>query len=299
MNLQEAYKTLELKQSSSPEEIKQKYKELAKKYHPDINKDPNSTNKLKEINAAYDTLKSYNESPANFLNNIREQRIPEHIHLEATISFKESVLGVHHKIKFSRQAKCNNCEGNGEVQKNNGCKTCKGRGKIVTTNKNMTFIQTCTSCYGQAETEICKTCQGNTYMNSDVTLDVNIPSGIQDSNILRLAGCGNFAMNFMGMERNTDVFLKINVTPYKNLSLNDQGNVISNLQISLLEALQGTTKSIDTILDERTITIPPKSKNKDEIIIPNLGVNKKDQKVILEVIYPENINSLVEALKDK
>ncbi len=46
------YNILGVDRNSSKEEIKKAYKRLAKKYHPDINKDPGSTDKFKEINEA-------------------------------------------------------------------------------------------------------------------------------------------------------------------------------------------------------------------------------------------------------
>ena len=46
------YKILGVEKNSTKDEIKKAYKNLAKKYHPDINKDSNATEKFKEINEA-------------------------------------------------------------------------------------------------------------------------------------------------------------------------------------------------------------------------------------------------------
>ncbi|HLD87379.1 MAG TPA: molecular chaperone DnaJ [Candidatus Nanoarchaeia archaeon] len=46
------YKTLGVPKGASTDEIKKAYKSLAKKYHPDINKDPSASDKFKEINEA-------------------------------------------------------------------------------------------------------------------------------------------------------------------------------------------------------------------------------------------------------
>ena len=46
------YKTLGVEKNASQDEIKKAYKNLAKKYHPDINKESGATDKFKEINEA-------------------------------------------------------------------------------------------------------------------------------------------------------------------------------------------------------------------------------------------------------
>ena len=53
MNRQEAYNLLELQQGASDEQIKNAYKQMAKKYHPDINKEEGAETKFKDINQAY------------------------------------------------------------------------------------------------------------------------------------------------------------------------------------------------------------------------------------------------------
>ena len=50
------YDTLDISQNASSEEIKKAYRRLARKYHPDINKEAEAENKFKEINAAYEIL---------------------------------------------------------------------------------------------------------------------------------------------------------------------------------------------------------------------------------------------------
>ena len=56
MSLEEAKKILGIKDTSNKEEIKHKWRQLAKKYHPDINKNPDAKSIMQEINAAMETI---------------------------------------------------------------------------------------------------------------------------------------------------------------------------------------------------------------------------------------------------
>jgi len=50
------YETLGINENASADEIKKAYRKLARKYHPDINKEESAVDKFKEINAAYEVL---------------------------------------------------------------------------------------------------------------------------------------------------------------------------------------------------------------------------------------------------
>ncbi len=62
-NYQQKYKAsldlLEVSEGVDDKQLKTAYRRKAKKYHPDINKDPNATQKFQEINDAYNFLSEY------------------------------------------------------------------------------------------------------------------------------------------------------------------------------------------------------------------------------------------------
>jgi molecular chaperone DnaJ len=50
------YGVLGISRTASPDDIKRAYRQLARKYHPDVNPDPSAQEQFKEINAAYEVL---------------------------------------------------------------------------------------------------------------------------------------------------------------------------------------------------------------------------------------------------
>ncbi len=56
MDYKDYYKTLGVSKTASEGEIKTAYRKLARRYHPDVNKDPQAEDKFKEVNEAYQVL---------------------------------------------------------------------------------------------------------------------------------------------------------------------------------------------------------------------------------------------------
>lgn len=312
MNFDEACAILEISSTATPEEAKKKYRQLTKKHHPDVNKSEGSEDKFKKINEAYRIFGAGKDQPLdndagfnwgnayNPFSKINHNLKPaEHIALNHEISFKDSILGCKIDLKFKRNIKCKDCNGNGSVTLNNGCDKCNGLGQVTKRQGNMIFVSTCDKCYGKHNKENCKTCIGSGLLDADTDISVSVPGGIQTGNILRLNGMGNFAGNFGPMDQYTDAHLQLKITPDSDLTF-DGTNVIFNLKLSLLDAIKGCKKNVKTLLGDKEIEIKPSSKNKEEIIIPNVGVNSiGNQNVILNVLYPNNLDKLIEVLSEE
>jgi molecular chaperone DnaJ len=61
MSKRDYYEVLGVQKGASEDEIKKSYRNLAKKYHPDLNKEPGAEEKFKEASEAYDTLSDSNK----------------------------------------------------------------------------------------------------------------------------------------------------------------------------------------------------------------------------------------------
>ena len=290
MNKQEAYKILEISSSASEEEIKKQYKKLAKKWHPDSNKDPNATEKLKSVNEAYNFLKNYTEQPDQNYYKL------ENINTYTKISFRESVLGTKVNLKYNRTVKCDDCNGDGSL-KDKSCKDCGGKGIKITRQGNSVMSQTCMTCYFSNKTP-CSSCNQLGYKDANISVSVSIPPGITNFSTLRLQGIGNYIPgNTMFFNEYTDVYLSVEVEEEQNMKIIGN-NIYSECTISLLDALNGKELEVKTIEGTKKINIPLKTKNKDEIKIPKLGVaNVGDHVFVINVEYPEDISSLIKLLE--
>jgi molecular chaperone DnaJ len=335
MNKQEAYKELGLNPSASEDDIKSAFRKAAAKNHPDKFSDPNekqkAEEKFKKLNTAQQVLLS--KEPENnftfnngsgfnpfggpfnraniedlfndFFNhqtNANNKRIhKDDIYININLSFEESILGCEKEIKYNRDSRCNKCNGNGKIPGPATCKTCQGRGRIIIQQGHFRLEQGCPVCRGNGgKLDVCNECTGEGFLVQETVAKLKIPPVLKKDQNIRVLGGGHFIINDQfGESNNSDLYLRPIIENKENIYVDEQGNVISNIDITLLEAIEGCKKTIYTVKGDKEITIKPLSKNKDTIYINNCGAAGIRAHIVhLNVDYPSNINMLINYLKE-
>lgn len=315
MNHQEAYKLLELEQNTTDKDaINAAFRKMAKKYHPDRNKDdPNAENKFKEINTAYQLLsnpvpqqqnpfgnsggfnvdlgdifeQTFGRGGFNPFQNVR-QSAPQSV-AETRISFADSVLGVEKELEIDQNIACKNCNGIGAIKEATDCTNCQGKGhkQANFSRGNVQFVESCQKCMGTGKNHTpCNVCNQKGFSTNKANLKIRIPGGVHNENVLRIPGS----------------LIKINVESDPDMFLNEEGNVVSNIEISLLDALRGISKPVRTVKGEMSLKIPPNIKNGNSVQVLGYGVQGQGSHIFnIRVNYPEDhgvIQELIKVLED-
>ena len=137
----------------------------------------------------------------------------------AYISFEEAAKGCKQTITFQHVENCEECSGSGAKKGTSAttCSNCGGSGQ-VRVNQRTPFgvvqtARTCDKCHGKGKIieQPCKECNGTGHVRKKKTLEINIPAGIANEQMLKVSGQGNAGTN--GGPAG-DLLLVVNVRPH-------------------------------------------------------------------------------------
>jgi molecular chaperone DnaJ len=192
------YEILGVGRNASPEELKAAFRNLARKYHPDVNKEPDAEEKFKEMNEAYAVLSDPEKRAAydrygveglrgmggmpDFTtvdfsdlfeelfgfggfgsNRGRRRNVPRRgadLSYTVQLTFEEAVFGVDKEIEITRDEICTTCRGTGAEPGTSPtrCATCGGRGEVRQVRQ--TFLGS------MVQVTTCPTCNGSGEVNA-------------------------------------------------------------------------------------------------------------------------------------
>ena len=222
------------------------------------------------------------------------------------LSFEEAVYGCEKNINLNVNVTCPGCDGHGGFHEST-CDTCRGSGTITIEQRTVfgAFMTktTCPKCGGLGKSfkEQCSKCHGNGTVRENKNLSVNIPSGVDTGNRLRISGKGEAGTNG---GPNGDLYLEFVVDTHKFYE-RDGNDIYLEVPLTVTEAILGCKKEIPTLYGNIKLTIPAGSNSGDKHRIKGKGVDnansfgKGDMYVILKVKNPKKLSKIQKELLSK
>lgn len=228
------------------------------------------------------------------------------VQTELVISFYEMARGGVKEVRMTKENICHECAGTG-AKKGAGlidCSVCQGKGEITETVSsflgNMTRIYTCRVCVGQGKVpkENCLFCKGEGRNRGTKIIEIKIPAGIKDGDVLVVNGEGQ--AGFRGAKAG-DLYVNIHVEPDKRFKR--LGNdILYELPVKLTDSLLGTRLSVPTLDGEREVEISAGTRPGDELRLRGFGVHglrKGDQILKIKIEIPSKLSAKARKLVEE
>lgn len=241
------YKILDLETSHvSIDEIKQAYRQAAKKYHPDLNVgDDLAEERIKDINEAYKVL----SVPAS-------KRKYDRVWNSKFSRGKKAFSGKDEKGTILNMF-LGNIENTDKKEKSS--KESPVKGENIETEINVSIYD---AFYGLEKQISLKAVDGKVK-----TFTVKIPEGIRNGEKIRLIGLGKPGKDG---GKSGDLLIKIKIENNKKFKLKGY-DIYTDLFLTPWEAALGTRVNVETIDDETKVYIPQGIQSGEIIRIPNKG----------------------------
>ena len=192
---------------------------------------------------------------------------------DISIELNDAFTGTEKNISYTTYKKCKTCSGSGAKpgSKPTSCNYCNGQGKVRSSQGFFTIQQTCPECSGEGEkiSNPCSSCTGVGKTQSNETVAVKIPKGVDDGTRIRLAGKGEAGTKGGS---NGDLYLFISVEPHSIFKRSEE-NLYYDLPISIADAALGATVEVPSIDGGRTkIKIPSGTQSGKQLRLKGKGM---------------------------
>jgi molecular chaperone DnaJ len=131
--------------------------------------------------------------------------------------------------------------------------------------------QVCGNCDGQGvvNRSPCVTCRGKGSTNGTVKEQIDIPKGVDNGVNLRVGKKGNAGDG----GPSGDLIIHIKVRPHPVFK-REGSNILSDVHISVSQAILGCDISVPTLLGDKILTVRPGTQHDDQFRIDRAGVTK-------------------------
>ncbi len=289
MQYKDYYKTLGVARTATADEIKRAYRRLARKFHPDVSKEPDAENRFKEINEANEVLHdpkkraAYDALGSNWRAG-QEFRPPPagagaHANGGETTDFADLFANI-----FDR------------AFRSDGREPRRGRrGDDHTVKTTITLEDAYHGATRQITVEVPDGVVNGQQRFRSRTLNVRIPEGVTPGRQIRLAGQGGASANGGAAG---DLFLELDFAPHPHFTL-DGKDLKLRLPVAPWEAALGATVTVPTPGGVVSVKIPPSSQSGQKLRLKGRGLPglpPGDVIALLEIVNPPVINDAAREL---
>lgn len=223
------------------------------------------------------------------------------LRLDIELEFEEAAFGIEKEIKIDHLEMCKECYGTGAKPgtKPTTCPDCQGRGRVAHVTRtilgSIQQVVTCPKCGGTGQIigTPCTKCHGEGRIETEKTIKVKIPAGVDNNAKIRIAQEGDAGKNGGS---NGDLYVVMYVKPHKTFK-RDGFNVYSEINISVPQAILGDTISVTTIHGEKELVVPSGIEYGKILVIKNAGIpylghpeKKGDHYICIKYNAPKSIN---------
>lgn len=296
MEFKDYYKLLEVSDKATPEEIKKSYKRLARKYHPDVSKEPDAEARFKEVAEAYEVLKDstkrheYDQLKAA---GGRGQggRFTPPPGWESATHFHEggghSDFSDFFEAMFGRDGNLHRSYAGGQH--------VHMRGEDVHAELALLLEEACNGSEQVLQVRVPEVDERGLISHQLKKLRVKVPAGTAAGTVLRMKGQGAPGIGDGGPG---DLLVRITLAPHPLFGL-DGKHVSLVVPVMPWEAALGCKVTIPTLKGKTRVSIPPGSQTGQKLRLAGLGLPGEppgDFLVVLKVVMPDSINDTAKGL---
>lgn len=292
------YAALGLTSDASAEDIKTAYRALARKYHPDLNKEPGAEAQFKRVQEAYDVLSDTNERVkydrprtsryTNFHDIVgdmfRSSVNPggQDIHKTFTVTLEEICSGTIRNIEIATNKVCTTCRGDGVKDgcSKKPCSRCQGRGSVSHSRHHgsmqMQFTTPCGLCNGKGSSipdeDKCLDCKGSGLVSSSKRIMVTIPQGARPGvrYVRKQEGLLSTPTGRRG-----DAIFDIEYKEHDLFKIRG-GQIVLDVSITFSQAAVGAKVEFPTLYGKQELEVLPGTESGQVYYFKNLGLTNPD-----------------------
>ena len=292
MEFKDYYTTLGIDRKATQDEVKRAYRKLARKFHPDVNKDADAEHRFKEIGEAYEVLQdvekraAYDKFGKDWQAGQDFKPPPDwdtgfefhgggYTETDASqfSDFFESLFGAQHGAGRSQPFTRHHTQYSGKGQDLHAKIVIRLEDSFRGSKQSLTLQRPVVNESGHVVTR-------------PHVLQVSIPKGIMEGQQIRLTGQGAEGMNGGS---NGDLFLEVAFAAHPHFTP-DKHDIMLTLPISPWEAALGATVKVPTLGGTVDLKIPPNSQTGKKMRLKGIGLSSAkatgDQYVTLAIMTP-------------